>query len=82
MLWQFTFMEFYWTLNELVTVPSPAEKRTMWLMYALIASPFGLLIAWWTLRAPESKCVFVVATLTALGWLVPALIGVIFFDLQ
>lgn len=57
------------------------EERRMLLIYALIASPVGVLIAGWTLRAPKSKWVFAVALLLGSSGFIVAFIGVIFLGL-
>jgi len=44
-----------------------------------IAFPVGVLIAWWTLRAPESKWVFAVALSLGLSFAVVAVIGIALF---
>ena len=79
---QAVIVETYWVLSEPATVHSLAEKRLMLPTYALIASPIGILIAWWTLRAPKSKWVFAVALVLGVNWAVLALIGIAFFGLE
>jgi hypothetical protein len=54
--------------------------RTVWshrripAFYALVACPLSVLIAWWTLRAPQTKWVLLVAILLLFG---PAVLGLI-----
>jgi hypothetical protein len=79
---QAVIVQTYWVLSEPATVYSLAEKRLMLAICALIASPVGVLIAWWTLREPKSKWVFAVALFLGVIWVVLALIGISFFGLE
>lgn len=70
---------YYWVLD--ARVLPLAEERRMLAVYALIASPVGVLIARWTLRAPKSKWVFAVAFFLGVSGVILAFIGVAFFGL-
>ncbi len=62
---QATIMEFVWGQTD--TFLSRADRRLMLLIYALIACPVGMLIAWWTWKVPESKWARVTAMLLGLS---------------
>ncbi|MFC1597401.1 hypothetical protein ACFL5Q_05615 [Planctomycetota bacterium] len=67
------------TVREVVADYSIPEKQAMLPIFALVALPVGVWIAWWTLRVPESKRVFPVAVLVGVSPWVLGLIGVFFF---
>ena len=75
MLW-----EIVWTQTN--TVPSLTQKRLMLPSHVLLASPLGVLIAYWTLRAPKSKWVIAVSFLLGLSPLVVLFIGIAFFGVE
>ena len=62
--------------------PTLQGKERMLPMYTLLASPVGVLTAWWAFRAPNSKRVFSVAVCLGLSGFVLALIIVAFFGLE
>ena len=64
------------------TVPSLTQKRLMLPSYALLACPLGVLIAWWTLRAPESKWVSAVALLLGLIPRAVAFVAIALFGVE
>ena len=73
MIWQIVWLE----TN---TVPSLTQKRLMLPAYVLLASPLGVLIAWWTLRAPN-KWVLAISMLLGLTPWVLAFVGIVLFGL-
>lgn len=70
---------YYWILT--TSVLSLDQGRRMLVVYALIASPVGLLFAVRALRAPESKWLFAVAVLLGIAPFILGFIGVAFFGL-
>ena len=64
------------------TVPSLTQKRLMFPSHILLATPLGVLIAWWTLRAPESKWVIAVSYVLGLSPFVLGVIGIAFFGVE
>lgn len=64
------------------TVPTLTEKRLMLPLYALLASPVAVLMAWRAWRAPRSKWVLGVACFLGLIWFALVLIGMAFFGLR
>ena len=76
---QAIILEIVWV--QTATVRSLAEKRVMLPIHALIACPVGMLIAWWTFRAPQSKWVFAIALLLGLSPWALTVIGITFFGL-
>ena len=77
---QALIVEIVWV--QTATALSLDEKRLVLAICVPIAFPVGMLIAWWTLRAPESKWVYAIALALALSPFVVGLIGIAFFAME
>ena len=61
---------------------SLAFRRLMIPYHFPLACLVGVLITWWTMRAPESKWILAVALLLGVSFVPLALIGMVFFGVR